>query len=185
MRRLTLSILVAVGIMSTFAVGANASQRGYLNAMDHRFVRMAAEGGQAEVRMGNLAMDRTSSNAVRDFARRMVNDHSKANDRFAALASDQNITLPSGIGATNRAAMDRLSNLSGFAFDRAYAHNQLQAHIQTVALFRQEAREGRNPALRDFARNTLPTLLEHLRMARNLVRIESGARFYRRYHSYR
>lgn len=181
MRRLIMPILVAVGIMSTFAAGAAPRQRGEMNAMDHRFVRMAAEGGRAEVRMANMALNRRTNAAVRDFARQMVDDHSKANDRLAALASDQNFSLPSGIGATNRAAMDRLSGLSGYAFDRAYANQELQDHIKTVALFRQEARDGRNPDLRDFARNTLPTLREHLRMARNLVHMERSASFHRSY----
>ncbi|HLV81782.1 MAG TPA: DUF4142 domain-containing protein [Chthonomonadaceae bacterium] len=181
MRRLIMSALAAAGILSAFAAGAAPRQQGEMNWMDRRFVRMAAEGGQAEVQMANMALDKRTNGPVREFARRMVDDHTRANDRLAALASDQNIALPNGIGFTNRQTMDRLMNLSGFAFDRAYASNQVQAHVQTVALFRQEARDGRNPALRDFARNTLPTLNEHLRMARNLGRMESRPAFYRRW----
>src|SRR5262249_4257521 len=46
---------------------------------DKAFAKEAAAGGMAEVKLGQLAQDKGSSSAVKEFGKRMVDDHSKAN----------------------------------------------------------------------------------------------------------
>ena len=76
--------------------------------------------------------------------------------------------MPSSVGAKNQARIDRLSKLSGAAFDHAYVQDQLKDHIQDVAEFQKEASAGKNGTIRAFAAETLPTLQDHLKQAREI-----------------
>ncbi|MGH9404671.1 MAG: DUF4142 domain-containing protein [Terriglobia bacterium] len=142
---------------------------------DRAFAREAAEGGMAEVKLGKLAENKASNQAVKDFAQKMVQDHSAANDQLKSAASQANITLPSRPSETERATYTRLSKLSGTAFDRAYARDMVRDHEHDLAAFRREARNGRNDAIKSFASQTVPTLDQHLKLARRMDREVMGA----------
>src|SRR5947199_10744429 len=86
---------------------------------DKTFVKKAAEGGLAEVELVQLAAQKATSDDVKKFGQRMVDDHSKANDELKSIAGNKNITTPQDVDAKHKALMDRLSKLSGPAFDRA------------------------------------------------------------------
>jgi putative membrane protein len=79
------------------------------------------------------------------------------------------IALPTALDRKHRQAADRLAKLHGPAFDRAYSQQMVKDHEETVRLFRTEAQQGNDPELKRLAATTLPTLEEHLNMARNLA----------------
>jgi putative membrane protein len=141
---------------------------------DKQFAREAAAGGLAEVKLGQLAVDKGNSDVVKTFGQKMVDDHSKANSELQALATKSNISLPTTASPADRATYDRLSKLSGGAFDRAYARDMVQDHIHDVGAFKQEANYGKDPAIKAFASATLPTLVDHLKMARDMKLAVSG-----------
>jgi putative membrane protein len=136
-------------------------------ASDQKFVMDAAKGGMAEVELGKLAQDKASNDQVKNFGKRMVDDHSKANDELQTLAKNKNITLPSDLDAKDKATKDRLSKLSGPAFDRAYMAAMLQDHKKDVSEFKKESSSGHDPDVKAFAAKTLPTLEEHLKLAQD------------------
>ncbi|MGD0212037.1 MAG: DUF4142 domain-containing protein [Terriglobales bacterium] len=140
-----------------------------LSAADKKFVREAAEGGMAEVELGQLAVQKASSDDVKKFGQRMVDDHSKANDKLKELASGKGINLPSSPNAKQEATKDRLSKLSGDEFDKAYMRDMLQDHKQDVAAFRMESKTGRDADVKSFAAQTLPTIQDHLKEAQNIT----------------
>lgn len=141
---------------------------------DEQFAREAAGGGLAEVKLGQLAVDKGNSDVVKTFGQKMVDDHSKANSELQAVAAKSNITLPTTVSPADQATYDRLSKLSGAAFDRAYARGMVQDHIHDVAAFKQEANYGKDPAIKAFASATLPTLTDHLKMARDMKLAVAG-----------
>lgn len=132
---------------------------------DSAWVMKVAKGGMAEVELGKLATEKAASDEVKKFGQRMVDDHSKANDDLKTLAQNKKITLPADMDPKEKALRDRLSKLSGAAFDRAYMQAMLADHRQDVAEFRKEANSGKDPDVKAFAAKTLPTLEEHLKMA--------------------
>jgi len=132
---------------------------------DHTFVMKAAEGGLAEVALGNLAKDKASDPAVKSFGQQMVDDHSKANDELKQLASSKGITLPAEPNAKDKAEHDRLAKLSGEAFDKAYMRAMVSDHRTDVNEFRKESQSGADSDLKAWAAKTLPTLEHHLQMA--------------------
>jgi putative membrane protein len=139
-----------------------------LSAGDRTFVREAAMAGMAEVELGRLATEKASNADVKQFGQRMVDDHGKANDELKAAASQKQITLPTEPGPSHKAAHNRLSELSGAEFDRAYMARMVTDHNQAVQLFTRESKMGRDADLKAWAAKTLPTLQEHQKMARDL-----------------
>lgn len=137
---------------------------------DHHFVMDAAAGGLAEVELGKLAAEKASKDEVKKFGQKMADDHGKANDELKSLAQSKQITLPTATDAKHKATIDRLSKLSGDAFDKAYVQEMLKDHQKDVTAFRNESRTGKDPEVKAWAGKTLPTLEEHLKMVQDLNR---------------
>ena len=142
-----------------------AAQKTAMNA-DHHFVKAAAEGGMAEVELGKLATDKASNAKVKEFGQRMVTDHGKWNDELKSLAASKKITLPTAINAKDQALKDRLSKLSGAAFDRAYMAEMIRDHEADYTAFRKEATTGQDAEIKAWADKTAPLIDEHLKLAR-------------------
>jgi len=70
--------------------------------------------------------------------------------------------------------MTKFSKLTGSVFDKAYAKQMVSDHNKAVSLFEKESTKGTDPDLKDFATKTLPTLQEHLQMAKSLAGTSSG-----------
>jgi putative membrane protein len=129
----------------------------------------------AEVKLGQLAQEKGSSDTVKGFGKRMVDDHSKAGDKLKEVASRESITLPTDISAKDQAIYDRLSKLNGAAFDRSYARDMVKDHETDVAAFQREVNGGKDDSLKSFASATLPTLQDHLKQAKEMMKTVGGA----------
>jgi putative membrane protein len=139
-----------------------------LNQPDLLFLRQAAIGGMAEVELAKLVEKRSHSDAVEDFARRMVEEHTKANDRLLALAKQADIAPPNELDGEHKAMRDKLEPMSGVEFDRAYLQGQVADHQKTALLLEWEIGSGQDAQLKTFAAETLPVVLRHLRIARDI-----------------
>jgi putative membrane protein len=136
---------------------------------DASFYKNAAEGGLFEVDAGNLAQQKGSSQAVKDFGSMMVSDHGAANDKLKALAASKNISLPSSASVGQMATKAKLDVLSGETFDKSYIKSQVKAHRDTIVLFKKEIAGGQDPDAKAFATATLPTLQAHLKKIKGIA----------------
>lgn len=161
----------AAGSSSTQDSSKAASSAGssQLSAADQKFVKKAAQGGMAEVELGKLATQKASSDDVKKFGQRMVDDHTKANDQLKQIAGNKGISLPTDLDAKDQALKDRLSKLDGEQFDRAYMKNMVRDHTKDVSEFRKESTSAKDNDLKNFASQTLPTLEDHLKEAKNIA----------------
>ena len=139
-----------------------------LSSADRDFMMNAAQGGMAEVQMGQLAKDKGRTEAVKNYGDRLVTDHTKANDQLKSIASKDGVTLPAQVDAKQKATIDRLSKLHGAAFDREFAKIQVKDHENDISEFQKEANQGQDTEVKSFASSTVPTLQEHLQIARDL-----------------
>ena len=160
--------LIALVVCTWLATGAFAGQRPQANP-DQAFVKKAAVGGLAEVHLGKLAVERAASPDVKQFGQRMVEDHDQANRELMAVVEPKGIAVPTALDRKQRRAADRLAQLHGTAFERAYIQHMVKDHEADVRLFRTEAHQGKDPELKRWAAATLPTLEAHLSLARNLA----------------
>jgi putative membrane protein len=99
----------------------------------------------------------------------MVDDHSKANNQLKQIAQQQGINVPDKLDAKDAATKARLEKLSGKQFDRAYMHDMVKDHATDVAEFKTEASSGKNSAVKTFAAQTVTTLEDHLKEAKNVA----------------
>lgn len=135
---------------------------------DTKFISQAALGGMAEVELGRLAVAKAQNPEVKQFAQKMIDDHSKANNELNMLAKQKNYTLPVRLDTKHQSVMDRLNGLSGAEFDSAYVDAMIADHEETVALFKSEAEDGRDTDVKGWAVKTLPNLQMHLEMIKGI-----------------
>jgi putative membrane protein len=130
---------------------------------DSAFYKNAAEGGIAEVELGNLAEQKSANQSVKDFGAMMVKDHSAANNKLKGVAASKNISLPTSASVGQMATKAKLEALSGETFDKSYIRGMIKDHQEDIAMFKKEAASGQDPDAKAFAIATLPTLEAHLK----------------------
>ncbi len=136
---------------------------------DSTFVKKAAQGGMAEVVLGQLAVQKASNEQVKKFGQRMVDDHTKANEELKQVAAQKNIDVPQQLDAKDKMTKARLEKLSGAQFDKAYMRDMVNDHRKDVAEFERASKMVKDPVVKSFAEQTLPTLREHLKEAEQIA----------------
>jgi putative membrane protein len=166
-RSCVFTVMVAfltVGLTSVYSAGQGAAVTQVTAPAE--FVKTVATGGSKEVAVGKLAAEKATNPDAKAFASRMVTDHSKANESLVALAAKKSWSATPDT-ASYKPEFDKLAALSGAAFDRAYMDVMVAAHEKTIALMEQQAKNGTDPDLKAWAAKTLPTVQQHLKLARD------------------
>src|SRR5271154_2013843 len=125
--------------------GPNAGDVGQV-LQDKMFLRKAAEGGIAEVKLGQLAAQKASSDDVKAFGQKMVDDHTKLNTELAQVADSMGVMLPKTMNKDDQAEYDKLNKLSGNDFDIEYLTYMVKDHHKDLHEFRVEAANSRADA---------------------------------------
>jgi putative membrane protein len=145
------------------------------SADDSKFLQEAIRGNMAEVKMGQLALQRAQSKDVRDYGQMLVDDHSKANKNATAAAQKMNVTPPTEPSAKQKATYDAMAKLSGNQFDSMFISHMVQDHEEDVAKYTAQAQSGDSSKATDYAKDTLPTLKTHLSKAQSIESKMSGS----------
>jgi putative membrane protein len=145
-----------------------STRRNHIAGANETFIRNAAEGNMAEVKLGELAQQKAQNPEVQKFAERMIQDHTKANDELKQIASREHINLPTDVSSKDAATYRSLEKLSGPEFDKAYARTMLRDHEKDVNEFKQEVSTAQNGPAKQYAQETLPTLESHLQEAKQM-----------------
>ena len=162
--RSMIALVVGLGLL-TLASGLGAQQTPTslkLQRTDRNFITKASAGGRAEVELGQLAQGKASSDAVKQFGQRMVEDHGAANQELMQLAENKGMQLDDKTPKPDR-LLTRLSKLQGPEFDREYVKAMVKDHKQDVAEFRRMHSGAVDPNLKAWVDKTLPTLEDHLK----------------------
>ena len=117
-------------------------------------MKKAAKGGMMEVAMGKLAEQNGQSDDVKSFGKRMVTDHSKANDELKSIAEKKGVKLAS------KEPSEKWSS------DKAYMDMMVKDHEKDLAEFQEEANNGSDPDVKKFADDTAKMVQEHLDLAK-------------------
>lgn len=151
---------------ATGQVMAEATPEGALSAETPTalgFAKAVAMSDMYEVTAGNIALERATSPATKEFAQMMIADHTKSSQQLeqAIGGSGQDFSMPATLDNEHQAQIDVLESLQGEAFDREYLNQQMAAHRKTLGLLKDYGGNGDNADLRQFAQGTIPAVQKH------------------------
>lgn len=170
MRKTSISFAAALLCLTLGAMAQNPSkEKSRMNQQDKDFARLAAQANRGEIEIGTLAQQKASNDAVKEFGKRMVEDHTNAGHELRNWSAQTNFMLPTGITADDSSTKSSLSSESGTQFDRKYMQSQLKDHKQVIAAFEKEIQDGQDPQLKQIAAKILPVLQDHVRLAEDVA----------------
>jgi putative membrane protein len=153
----TLALIIgAISLTGTVRAAETAGGSSSLSEKDKMFMKKAAKGGMMEVTMGRLAEQNAKSEDVKSFGKRMVTDHSKANDELKSIASKKDVQLPSK------------EHTGKWTSDKAYVDMMVKDHEKDLAEFQEEATGGSDPDVKKFADDTAKVIQEHLNLVKEI-----------------
>lgn len=176
---LTLALAAAVSITacagdSSRADDAAAGAKGTTGTagtsadIDRSWINEQLLDGDAEVSLGRLAQERAANAGVRAFGAMMVETHTMSGTELKRIANRHNVPAaakPDGPGDD----FERLSKMSGAAFDRAYLDLVIEEHDDAIeALEKKAGDDDEHADVRDWAVKSLPDVRNHLERAKNL-----------------
>ena len=138
------------------------------NDFDKTFMTNATYANRSEIDFAQLALTNSQNDSIKAYAQKMVADHTMAQSELDSLGNKFSFTLPTTMDSAHQAMRPQLEALSGYSFDTAYINGQVRDHEATITLFQNEANQGFNPDVRNYASGKLPHLQEHLQSANNV-----------------
>ncbi|OJV39799.1 MAG: hypothetical protein BGO25_00780 [Acidobacteriales bacterium 59-55] len=147
----------------------NQDPNGPAAMMDKAFVREALEGGMAEVQLGQLALEKSSNPDVKQFAQKMVDDHTKLGSEMKQVAQQLGVKPPDKPSSKAKSTMTKLQALNGDAFDKAYIKDMVKDHQQDKKEFKQAGLNTSNPALKDVISQGAQMIGQHLQLIEQIA----------------
>jgi len=147
----------------------NGVQTGSM-AMDRMFVKSAMQGGLAEVQLGQLTLQKSSNDQVKQFAQRMIDDHTKLNEEMKPVAQQLHVDVPTQVSKKDSKVINKLQALSGPAYDQAYIKDMVKDHKDDLSEFQTEASSGQDQTVKDAAAQGSKVIAQHLQMAQQLAK---------------
>jgi putative membrane protein len=136
---------------------------------DQSFFQKLGQAGVAEVQAGKLAASKGTSEPVRKFGMMMAEQHGDANKKVEALAKSKGVTMPAAPSQAQTDEYKALQAKQGARFDQEYVASQVKAHQEVADLLKTEIASGQDEATQSLARELLPTVESHLKMAQSLA----------------
>ena len=141
-------------------------QKEQLSQQGQQFVDEAGLANMAEIELSRAAMDKIKDQTVRDYAQRMIDDHTKMGEELKTLANTMGATVPSELSESAKQKKEELQKLSGKKLQDKYIDIMVDDHEKVVDLFREQSESEEDPQLQSFASRNLPVLQEHLDRAK-------------------
>lgn len=145
-----------------------------LNSEDRGFLTKAAESGYLEIAAGKLALEKSRDTQVKQFAQKVIDDHTALGRQLQHLAKQKGYETPTQPSLVQSARLKALE-LRGDGFDEAYVDEiAVAAHEDAIELFEEAAKRATDDDLKRFAADTLPLLKRHLDMGRALRKADKN-----------
>jgi putative membrane protein len=154
------------------SVRLDAASEKMVRSGDVAFALKSAQCSEAQVRLGQLALQRATLPGIRAFGQQMIDEHSKTIVKLKSVAAEGNLTLPESLNAKDQATYTRLSNESGPKFDSDYVKAMTNDHRDEVKECQKETKKGEDQRMKDFASEMVPMLQLHLQ---KIEALRSGA----------
>jgi putative membrane protein len=160
-----LTVVCCLCLCSIAALGEKKPAKGPVMS-GQNFINFAAQTDMVEANLGQLAQSAAGSQQVKDYAQMLVTDHTSDFNQLSGVARQAGLSVPTAIDAEHdRTMIGPFEKLKGATFDRRYIEEIIAGHKKGIAIYRKEAAEAQNPALKSYADHALPVLEKHLAAA--------------------
>ncbi len=147
----------------------------FVTNTDKQYAQAMASRGIMEIRLGQTALDKTEREDVKQVARRLIADYLSWNEGMAKAAKKLEITLPSELSGKEKAELDRISALSGPAFDQAYLKEVIRLQTKALSMSHHEASDAAGVSgFRFWAGVVVPKILEEVHMAEAALKAQTA-----------
>jgi putative membrane protein len=164
MRRIIIGCtLLAFGALSVQFSSATAASAA-ANSADRTFATKNEQVNLAEQALGQLALQRGSSAAVKELATKTIADHKSAQGKLESVAKALSITLPTAPNAMQQSQAAQLKAAPAGSFDSMYLQIQLAGHQLSIADTQTELNSGADQSMISYAQGYLPVAQMHLSM---------------------
>lgn len=168
-----LSAVCCLALCALPALGQKkeAAAKGGAAMSDQQFVDFAAQIDMVEANLGQFASQNAASQEVKDYGQTLTTDHTSDYNQLYAAAKQANLNVPNAIDAEhNKAMIDPFQKLKGATFDHKYIQEMVAGHTKAIAIYKKEAADAQNDAIKNYAQTALPVLQKHLDGAKDLAK---------------
>jgi putative membrane protein len=170
MRQVTYGVMIMAALM--LLVGKASGQAGAGSDPDKCFIEAAAVHGMFEQQLAEAAAQQASDQQVKDFAKKMAEDHKSANDQCKQVAQKIGVTVPSNLPEMKQRELDTIKAQQGKDFDQCFLSAIKAGHLFAVSKYADEAQIAKNQDVKNFAQQILPKLQEHQQRVLSLAQAQ-------------
>jgi len=167
-RTVIVAVLIGGAGLPALQVLAQTAPATRASLSAEEYARRQAQGELFEIALSQLVLDKSEDQGVRAFAEQMVTAHTASLEKLRAAAGTMAALLPTTLDSTQQTTLFRLENISGMKFNLEYMQMQIDGHKAALELNRRYASGGADPALRQYASESVPVIQDHLATAQQV-----------------
>jgi putative membrane protein len=159
------------GLVVLYVMLVLMSMQAFAVTQTQNFLQNSAIANQFEISASRVALQKSQNDEVRQFAHQMIDDHTQIGSQEKQVITEENLNVqrPSpSLDPKHQKLLDKLNDASPEDFDKLYVKDQIDGHKEAVSLFSDYAKNGDDQGLKNFASDTLPTIKDHLKLAKDL-----------------
>jgi putative membrane protein len=157
--------MLAAAALALVGSGVAQAQSDTISDQDKTFLKGQQETNIAEVQLGKVAIERATTETVRELAQKLMADHQKVMELNRALSTKLGLPVPEQPSAEQQATGEKIKAQTGAAFDAAYVAAQVEGHTKSISKAQQEISSGSHPEIKAFATDYAPKAQMHLQHA--------------------
>jgi len=158
---MTKLLKLAIVVIAALITACDSEDLTPMRQVDRDFIVKASEANLTEIELGELALTKATAPSVRNFAEMMITEHQTAYDELESIAIDKSTGITTSVNFEHQEIKQKLTEMSGYAFDTAYMRSTIKEHEKTIALFEAEISNGNDPHVKDYAIQYLPQIQLH------------------------
>jgi putative membrane protein len=162
--RIIIVVLSALALMLSSGTSVRAQEKD----ADAEFLTKVVPAIAASNRIIEYEVKNTSDEKVREFAGRVLKQHQESIKIATGHVKRLNIPVDTSGEKESKEMMDKLSKLKGSDLDAAFLEWLSDIH-HDATLFENEVKNGADPGLKTYAKNSIDSGNEHLKEARELL----------------
>jgi putative membrane protein len=147
----------------------NGLNSGEASQADKMFVSRTLQSDMAQVQFGQLTLQKTKNEQVKQLAQKMIVDHSELGDKIKAFAKQLGVEIPTQLSKKDKATMAKLQELSGSEYDQAYIKEMVKDHKKYLSEIQMEGSTGQDEAVKNASSQISQVIAQHLQMIQQIA----------------